>query len=278
MKVSEIMTSPVYTISSEKSVFDAAELMNKYNVGSLIVMDHDTVVGITTSRDVRSSHPNRIVADAMTPDPIAISSEIFIWDALKVMDRHRIERLLIMEDNHLAGLVTREAIRMKLSEFLDPLTGLYRAPYIQSVGEELLKKKQPFHLLFIDLNNFGKINKRYGHPVGDDVILEFSRRIAAPIREERDYLCRYAGDEFVLITLADEAEIDRYIRSITRSVVINNVPVSAAVGYVNGRKEPDFFSMSFRDILGKASLLSTSAKPDDADSGEDRLPGSPGTA
>ncbi|WP_141335645.1 GGDEF domain-containing protein [Paenibacillus sp. tmac-D7] len=261
MKVSELMTSPVYTVSSDKSVFYAAELMNEWRVGSLIVMDHGTVVGIFTSRDVRSTHPNRIVADAMTPDPITITSEFFIWDALKVMDQHRIKRLLIMEEGKLAGLVTREAIKMKLSEFMDSLTGFYRAPYIQSVGEAFLKKKQPFHLLFIDLNGFGNINKRYGHPFGDDVIREFSGRMASLVKEDRDFVCRYAGDEFVMITLADEAEVDRYIRLFSCSVFINNVAVSAAVGYVNGLEDPDFFSLSFREILRKASLLSTSAKP-----------------
>ncbi len=230
MKVSELMTSPVYTVSSDKSVFYAAELMNEWRVGSLIVMDHGTVVGIFTSRDVRSTHPNRIVADAMTPDPITITSEFFIWDALKVMDQHRIKRLLIMEEGKLAGLVTREAIKMKLSEFMDSLTGFYRAPYIQSVGEAFLKKKQPFHLLFIDLNGFGNINKRYGHPFGDDVIREFSGRMASLVKEDRDFVCRYAGDEFVMITLADEAEVDRYIRLFSCSVFINNVAVSAAVG------------------------------------------------
>ncbi len=269
MKVSEIMTCSVYTVSSDKSVSHASELMNEWEVGSLIVMDHGIVEGIITSRDVRSSHPNRIVADAMTPNPVGISAEIFIWDALKVMDQYRVERLLIMEEDKLAGLVTREAIRMKLSEFMDPLTGLYRAPYIQSIGEAFLRKEQPFHLFFIDLNGFGEINKRYGHPFGDDVICEFSSRMASLVIEERDFLCRYAGDEFVMITLADEVEIDRYIQLFSRSVVISNVAVSAAIGYVNGLEEPGFFSLPFREILSKASLMSTSAKPThDEDNGE----------
>ena len=69
MKVSEIMASSVYTVSSDKSVSYAAERMNEWKVGSLIVVDHGTVMGIITSRDVRSSHPNRIVADAMTTKP-----------------------------------------------------------------------------------------------------------------------------------------------------------------------------------------------------------------
>ncbi|UUZ93114.1 CBS domain-containing protein [Paenibacillus sp. P25] len=187
MKVSEIMTLSVYSISSDRSVAYASERMNEYEIGSLIVVDHGTVKGIITSRDIRSSHPNRIVADAMTPNPICTSPDCFIWDALKIMDREKIERILIMEEEKLLGLVTREIIKMKLSELMDTLTGLYRAPYIQCIGEEFLRTRQPFHLLFIDLNDFGKINKLYGHPFGDDVICEFTRRGASVVTEDRDF-------------------------------------------------------------------------------------------
>jgi diguanylate cyclase (GGDEF)-like protein len=260
MRVDELISSPVHTISPEKSVFRAAELMNEHGVDTLVVVDYGAVVGILTSRDVRSAHPNRIVADAMTPDPVTVSPDIFIWDALSIMDRHRIGRLLIRDGNKLAGLVTREAIRIRLSELLDPLTGLYREPYIRAIGEALLKKKQPFHLLFIDLNSFREINKRYGHPFGDDAILAFSRRMARWVKEKRDYICRYGGDEFVIISLAEEETVDRFIRAISRPLSINRVAVSASIGYVNGHREPRFFAMSMRDVLAKASLLSTGAK------------------
>ncbi len=260
MKVSEIMTSSVCTITSDKSVFYASERMNECRVGSLIVVDHGKVMGIITSRDVRSSHPNRIVADAMTSDPVWISSDRNIWDAYKVMDEHQIERLIIMDEGKLAGLVTRETIIMKLSEYMDPLTGLYRAPYIQYTGEEFLENKVPFHLLFIDLNDFGKINKLYGHPFGDDVIRKFAEQVTAMADQNRDFLCRYAGDEFVIITLADEEQVARYIDMITQPIFINSVPVAAAVGHVNGYREPDFFKLSLRELLEKASLLSTTNK------------------
>jgi diguanylate cyclase (GGDEF)-like protein len=234
--------------------------MNEWGVGSLIVEDYGSVSGIITSRDVRSTHPNRIVADAMTPNPINVPPSWFIWDALKIMDKHNIERVLIMEENHLLGLLTREAVRMKLSEYLDPLSGLYRAPYIQSLGESFLANNHPFQLLFIDLNGFGEINKRYGHPFGDDVIKEYSDLAVSLVVEDRDYVCRYAGDEFVIITTADEETVDRIVERVANPVDINGVSVSAAVGRLNSKREPEFFSLTFRELLSRASLLSTSGK------------------
>ncbi|WP_276357529.1 GGDEF domain-containing protein [Cohnella caldifontis] len=260
MEVSELMTTSVHTISSGKSIAYASERMNERKVGSLVVMDHGTVCGIITSRDIRASHPNRIVADAMTPEPIAVSSDQFVWDAVKIMDRHGIERVVVMDGDRLAGLVTREEIAIKLSQYADPLTGLYRAPYIQSIGAKFLKRGQPFHLLFIDLNEFGLINKRYGHPFGDDVIRAFSDRLAGAVAEGRDFLSRYAGDEFVMITLGNETEAEELVRYAAQPVAVGGIAVSSAVGHVDVHRESDFSKLSFRDVLEKASLLSTSRK------------------
>ena len=63
------------------------QLMNELNIGSLIVEDYGSITGIITSRDIRSSHPNRLAADAMTPNPICISANAFIWDAQTLMEQ-----------------------------------------------------------------------------------------------------------------------------------------------------------------------------------------------
>lgn len=178
MKVRELMNSPVHIISSDKSVLYATNMMNQLETGALIVMEHDTVLGITTSRDLRSSHPNRIVADAMTPNPLKVEANAFIWDAMKIMDLHRIKRLIVSEKDKIIGMITREAIKMKMSAYIDTLTDLYRAPYILSIGEHLLEERKPFLLIFIDMNDFGEINKRFGHPFGDEVIKAFAKKIA----------------------------------------------------------------------------------------------------
>ncbi|MFC4600745.1 GGDEF domain-containing protein [Cohnella hongkongensis] len=260
MKVSEAMIRSVRTISSDKSVSYASERMNEWNVNSLVVVDYGRISGLVTTPLVRSSHPNRIVADAMSTTPSEVSPDTLIWDALKIMDKQRTDHLLVMEADKLSGLLTRENVQLKLSELRDPLCGLYRSPYIHAVGEALLKKKQPFRLLFVDLNGFGEINKRYGHPFGDDVIREYAERISSIAVKDRDSLCRYAGDEFVLITMADETEEDRLISWLSQPVAIGGVKVSAAVGHiaVSGERA---FSRPFRDLLSEASLLSTSAKP-----------------
>jgi diguanylate cyclase (GGDEF)-like protein len=258
MKIADLMSTPVHSVSSDRSVKYVSNLMNELNTGSMIVVDNGIIVGITTSRDVRSSHPNRIIADAMTSEPYSISSDAFAWEALKVMEQHRIKRLLVKDDNNVLGIVTRETLKINLKELIDPLTGFYRAPYIQTIGENLLAERISFQLFFIDLNNFGEINKLYGHPVGDDIIQGYADRLRS-LTTDGDFLCRYAGDEFVIITLRGES-IYTLLESLNQEVTIKDIQVSASVGSIDEKKESDFFSIKFRDLISKASLMSTSLK------------------
>jgi diguanylate cyclase (GGDEF)-like protein len=258
MKIADMMSTPVHSVSSDRSVRYVSNLMNELNTGAMIVVDNGLIIGITTSRDVRSSHPNRIIADAMTAEPLSISSEAFAWEALKVMEQHEIKRLLVTDDDNVVGIVTREILKVNLKELIDPLTGLYRAPYIQTIGENLLGSRIPFYLHFIDLNNFGEINKRYGHPVGDDIIQGYANWLKS-ITTDEDFLCRYAGDEFVIITLRGD-DIHTLLRSLSQEITINEIQVSAAVGSIDENQVTDFFSIKFREMISKASLLSTSIK------------------
>ena len=57
---------------------------------------------------------------------------------------------------------------------------------------------QPLALVFADLDDFKRVNDRYGHPVGDSVLREFARRCAESVRDI-DIAGRWGGEEFALI-------------------------------------------------------------------------------
>lgn len=260
MNISEIMSTTICTITSDKSVSYAAEQMNQCHVDSLVVMDHGEVLGMVTARDVLSAHPNRIVADAMSSQPVYLSENHDIWEVYHTLHQEQYGLALIKKEDEVIGVITKETVDMKIAEYRDPLSGLYRAPYIQFIGESFLKEQQPFHLLFIDLNDFGRINKLHGHPFGDDVIRTYASVLSSLVDEQGDYLCRYAGDEFVLISTISNEKIQEYIELITRPTNVLDIYVSAAVGHVNGYCNQDFFSYSWRELIAKASLRSSAAK------------------
>lgn len=179
MKVGDFMTTRIHTVSSGRSVRTVADRMEQLKTGCLLVEENGEILGILTSRDVRSSHPNRIAADVMTSRIISVTTEDFIWDALNLMKNHHIERLVVTEGEQVRGIVTRESLSAALNRFIDPLTGLYRAEYIRHLTDHFLNLKKTFQFLFLDLDNFGEINKQFGHPVGDDFICRFAERLTA---------------------------------------------------------------------------------------------------
>jgi diguanylate cyclase (GGDEF)-like protein len=85
---------------------------------------------------------------------------------------------------------------------VDPLTGLYNRRFAeQRLAAEVARserKGHPLTILTLDLNSFKQINDTYGHPAGDQVLLEFAARLNNVIRGG-DLAVRLGGDEFLVL-------------------------------------------------------------------------------
>ncbi|OYU86073.1 MAG: GGDEF domain-containing protein [Bradyrhizobiaceae bacterium PARB1] len=93
---------------------------------------------------------------------------------------------------------------------LDELTGAYNRRYIMKcLGDEIARVQRGASccVALIDLDHFKRINDRFGHPIGDEVLRTFAITIFSNIRMV-DKLGRYGGEEFLLVlpeTHADQA-------------------------------------------------------------------------
>lgn len=85
----------------------------------------------------------------------------------------------------------------------DVLTGLPNRRLLRTYVDQALKYGRRHEckqaMLFIDLDDFKQVNDSYGHEVGDKVLVEVSKRLKGALRDS-DVVCRYAGDEFVILS------------------------------------------------------------------------------
>jgi diguanylate cyclase (GGDEF)-like protein/PAS domain S-box-containing protein len=109
----------------------------------------------------------------------------------------------------IANIRLREALRTQ--SVRDALTGLYNRRYLEEVLEREVRRAaraaQSLGVLMIDLDHFKNFNDTYGHDAGDAVLRETGQFLAKGIRAE-DFVCRFGGEEFVVILPTADADME----------------------------------------------------------------------
>ncbi len=113
MKVKDIMTKNIAYINPSSTIVEAAQLMQKHNVGSIPVCDKNGVIGIVTDRDIvvrnvahGKTPQSTMVKDVMTSQVTSVTPETDVSEASKIMSRDQIRRLPVVENNQLIGMVS----------------------------------------------------------------------------------------------------------------------------------------------------------------------------
>lgn len=262
------MTYPVYTISPEKSVFQAAQYMQQHRVGGLPVMEGENLVGIITSKDARFHHPNRIVADSMTKSVITCDPDDTIWEAAELLNKNNIERLPVIENGKLVGIITKSKIMKNIGQLFDPLTEMYNSTYIYQVASRLLAEGYEISIILFDVNNFGELNKKYGHVFGDKCLKLIARTLKENTEVDCDYISRYGGDEFVIVSLKNISNAEKLASNIIDLIALETqkagVPVTVSAGICGGQRKYARNKVNsykvVENLINKASLASTKAK------------------
>lgn len=133
------------------------------------------------------------------PSDIELIEEVARLAAIAI-DRSRMLDLLRTSEQHHRHLAHH-----------DPLTGIAnRVLFSDRVSQAIrlaTREKHHIALMLIDLNDFKVINDQYGHTIGDQLLCAISKRLESIVRSS-DTLCRYGGDEFVVLlqSLTDQHE------------------------------------------------------------------------
>ncbi|MBV9406290.1 MAG: IMP dehydrogenase, partial [Acidobacteriaceae bacterium] len=113
---SGMIVDPV-TIEPERKISDALEVMSRYRISGVPVTKNGRLVGILTNRDLRfETRYDLPIADVMTKENlITVPVGTTLDEAQKILHRHRVEKLLVVDENYaLKGLITVKDIQKKL--------------------------------------------------------------------------------------------------------------------------------------------------------------------
>lgn len=128
---------------------------------------------------------------------------------------------------------------------LDHLTGVYNRRYLQfyltKAIERIKRDKSPLSLLFVDIDDFKRINDTYGHVTGDEV-LKLVADILLKTARSADLVFRFGGDEFIVLlpgTSSSKAEKlkDRITEILDRENTITDNPITLSIGFYEAKGE-----------------------------------------
>jgi len=117
MSVRTLMIKDVIFISSVASVKDVADLMLEKSVGSIIILENHEPIGIVTEGDLvrlvlaQGKDPNNTnVKEIMSQPLITIGPNASVGEVGETMARHGIERLPVIEDGKLIGIIAEQEL------------------------------------------------------------------------------------------------------------------------------------------------------------------------
>jgi CBS domain-containing protein len=121
MRVKELLDikgHAVYSVSPDTTVFDALKLMAEKEIGALVALEGEKMVGIMSERDYArkvilkgKASKETLVRDIMSSKVIHIHPDAKVEKCLGLMTKHRFRHLPVLEEDRLVGILSIEDVR-----------------------------------------------------------------------------------------------------------------------------------------------------------------------
>ena len=121
MKVKELLDQKgydVYSVSPQKTVFEALQLMAEKEIGALVVLEEGKMVGILSERDYArkvilkgKASKETLVREIMSSKVIHIDPDAKVEKGLSLMTKHHFRHLPVLEEDRLVGVLSIEDVR-----------------------------------------------------------------------------------------------------------------------------------------------------------------------
>ena len=151
----------------------------------------------------------------------------------------------------------------------DPLTNLYNRRYFGEISANSFslacRKKASLAIILLDIDHFKSINDNYGHDIGDQVLIRLADLLQSKVRKS-DVVCRWGGEEFIILlhetSSQDAANIAEKTRSAVADCIVNisveiQVQFTASFGVAAVNFETD---KQLSDVINRADKALYRAK------------------
>lgn len=236
-----------YEVITAKNGLQAVQVLSNPGGPRLALIDWmmPELDGLGVCREVRSRHDDAYIyillltSKQSSEDVVIVSGLEAGADDYLTKPCHTAElkarlhtgrRVLQLEDKLVEA---REEMRFKATH--DALTSLWdRGGIFALLRSELSKssrEKTPASLLLCDIDHFKQINDVYGHPVGDEILIQVSKRLQKMV-QPYDCVGRYGGEEFLIVLGGcNEPDLRKCAEQIREG--ISSVPFTTQQGLVS---------------------------------------------
>ena len=104
MKIEDVMTKGIITCHKNNIIKDVALIMKKYDIGFLPIIDNNKIIGTVTDRDLIINEFNDIINKQN--ELITINYDKNVDEALNIMSKNKVKRLIVTKDNKAIGIVS----------------------------------------------------------------------------------------------------------------------------------------------------------------------------
>jgi diguanylate cyclase (GGDEF)-like protein len=154
----------------------------------------------------------------------------------------------------------RERDQMRRYALRDPLTGVFNRRALDGRLEHEMarhrRQGESFTVLVLDLDGFKRVNDRFGHEAGDDVLREVARALVGAVREQ-DTVARLGGDEFCVVAPETSergagglvARIDQALAGVTAGISGVSASIGLAEFPADGARAPELLAVADQAAL-----------------------------
>jgi IMP dehydrogenase len=173
-------------------------VMAGHGLKSIGVLEGEKLVGVLTSEGLASAPEDSVVRDRAEKPAVVVEAATPVRRVAELFVEQGIDRAPVVHGDKFLGIVTSTMLLKELGRSWDPLTQLSWSDRLREWGIENLRAGNEIVVIFVDLDNFGAYNKKYGHIVGDSVLRSVADLLKESCEDKQCVLVRYGGDEFAI--------------------------------------------------------------------------------